>query len=244
MKTKALVRFLNRAAHFDADLELADVFEIAVTAGELSSPTHIFNHCDPAKHPILVSRKRTGASRQAAAKHLKNSLRASYIKDTYEDFSEYLTAIVRACAENGLAPDRLIGEHKFSIEANDLLALGSWDAVIRSVSACLFRRLENEQSTIKLISSIDNKLSLKLDPAIRDAALPYLDLRHLLVHRDGVTDAIYCNKYRALGLKPDNRVSLSNAFISAAKNSIFALARHIDERVVTNNLVSNESLQP
>jgi hypothetical protein len=38
MRTKAFLRFLNRAAHFEADLELADVFSAGVAAGRLSAP--------------------------------------------------------------------------------------------------------------------------------------------------------------------------------------------------------------
>jgi len=46
MKTKYLVRFLNRAAQFDADLELTDVFSSAVIAGQLTAGERLFEFVD------------------------------------------------------------------------------------------------------------------------------------------------------------------------------------------------------
>lgn len=43
MKTKYLIRFLNRAVQFDADLELPDVFSIAVLLGRLISDEFLLN---------------------------------------------------------------------------------------------------------------------------------------------------------------------------------------------------------
>ena len=244
MKTKSLLRFFNRADHFQADIEIADIFALAVSKGALKSAVSLFEHCDSAKHPTIAKRKVTDHNRMMASRHLGKTLCAAYIKDLYEDFSRYLAEIVESSAKKGLGADRIIGDHKFTIEANELLKLGSWDAVIGFVSATLFRRIENEKSTIKLISAIDAKLDLKLDAAIRDAALPFLDLRHLLVHRDGVPDKEYCDKYQALGFTIGERVALSFKLVSDAKATIHALARHVDHKVVDLKLVSEGELQP
>jgi len=215
-----------------------------VMKGALKSETALFAHCDPKFHPVIAKRKVWDNGRKAASLHLNKTLRAAYIKDLYEDFSQYLAEIVQACARKGLSPDRFIGKHGFSIEANDLLKLGSWDAVIAHVSAKLFRAVESEKSTMKLISAIDAKLDLKLDAATCDAALPNLDLRHLLVHRDGVPDKEYCDKYPKMKAVPGTEMTLRLSLVSDARTAIHELARHIDYKIVSLKLVLPEDLQP
>jgi hypothetical protein len=244
MKTKSLHRFFNRADHFQADIEIADIFALAVSKGALKSAESLFEHCDSEKHPTIAKRTVSEHNRMMASRHLSKTLCSAYIKDLYEDFSRYLAEIIESSARKGLSADRIIGDHKFAIDANELLKLGSWDAVIAYVSATLFRKIENEKSTIKLISAIDAKLDLKLDAAIRDAALPFLDLRHLLVHRDGVPDNEYCDKYQALGFTVGRQVSLNFKLVHGAKTAIHTLARHMDEKVVSLKLVSVNELQP
>ncbi len=244
MKTKSLHRFFNRALHFQADIELADIFALAIDNGALQSAELLFEHCNRAKHPTIAKRKVSEKNRKMASRHLNNTLYSAYIKDLYEDFSRYLAELVESCARKGLSPDRIIGEHKFSIDPNELLKLGSWDAGIVFVSATLFRRIENEKSTIKLISAIDVKLDLKLDAGIQDAALPYLDLRHLLVHRDGIPDKEYCDKYPALGFTVGKQIAMNFKLLFDAKTAIHTLVHHIDEKVIGLKLVFENECQP
>jgi hypothetical protein len=243
MKTKFLLTFLNRAAHFDADIELADVLEIAIGAGKLSSPDFIFEGVTADKHPRLAGRKISDQNRKIASGHLSNTIRASFVKDIYEDFSIYITDLIRGCAEKGLNPDRLIGEHKFQIDANQLIRCGSWDAVLALIAENLFRRLEGERSTIKLVTAIDAKLGLKLDAKIYEKALHYLELRHLLIHRDGIADKEFCDSHPIFNLKPGDKVILTYLLIDDLRKKITALAKHIDEKVVEQNLIAAAHLQ-
>src|SRR5215217_6244292 len=120
MKTKYLVRFLNRAAHFDADIELADVLKISISNGNLHTPGNpiIFDGVNPVQHPRLAARANTLEGRKNVANHLKSTLCSSFLKDIYEDVLQYLQEVLAAAARNGLSSDRLIGEHKVSFEAN------------------------------------------------------------------------------------------------------------------------------
>jgi hypothetical protein len=232
MKTKAHLAFHARIAHFDADLELVDVFSIAVKAGKLASTTHLFDGVVKKRHPRLANRIINKHNQDIAIGHLANTLYVSFIKDIFEDFTAYLSEIVRCCAARGLAPGRLIGEHHFQIDANDLLDLGNWDAVVAKVSGTLFRNLEKDQSTIKLIKAIDKKLSLKLDDKILAAAMPYLDLRHILIHRDGFPDQKFCTDYPQFSLTADKAINVGFKMVSDARSSIVALLNHIDGKVV------------
>jgi hypothetical protein len=246
MKSKAYVRFLNRAARFQVDLELLDVVGLAVAAGQLvdAQSKMIFGSVDPRKHPGLAGHKPTAHNRKLAVDHLKATLRAAYIKDLHEDFYAYLLQLVTAAARAGLQPGRLIGEHRVELEVNTVLACTTWEGVIEHVSGLLFRQLEKEQSTPKLLTAIDKKLGLKVDPKLLKAALPYLELRHLLVHRNGVADPKFCKDYPEFKATSGETIRLSHAIATAARETITKLAEAYDFRAVKAGLLGKEDMQP
>ncbi|MCX6898471.1 MAG: hypothetical protein NT105_07205 [Verrucomicrobia bacterium] len=246
MKTKFLVRFLNRAAHFEADIELADVLKIAITQGALSSrgAAHIFDAVDPHLHPRLAARGKTPNNRELAANHLKATLCASYIKDIYEDMVQYMAELLEAAARKGIDPNRLIGEHKVEFEANDILTAGTWNNVVKLVSKSVFRKLENEKSTKSLLQKMNTKLNLGVRQATIDAALPYLEIRHLLIHADGKADQAFCDSFPAFGATVDQKIQLDHDVLQKARVAITNLIHEFDQRVVASNVVNANELQP
>ncbi|MDE1183476.1 hypothetical protein [Paraburkholderia sp.] len=240
-KTKSLHKFLNRVDHFIADIELIDVLAIASADGALSTDVgaHLFTAVDRGRHPTLARRKNSDHNRRLAVRHLKTSLCSGFIKDLYEDFSEYMQAILEAAARNGVNPNRLIGSHKINMEANELLAAGGWDNVVHLVARSIFRKLEDERNTKSLIQSMDAKLGLEIDMSILDAALPYFELRHLLVHHDGIADADFCQRFPTFSATVGSKISVEFVMTSSARNAIIALAKHFDSKVVQNQLVSD-----
>lgn len=240
MATKPQLRFLNRAARFDADIELVDVLGISIRRGELTPAegAPLLRHVDRKKHPRLASQKPSDHNRKLIVTHLKKTVNAAYIKDLYEDFAAYLTDLVVCAARRGFSPDQLIGDHRLQIEANDLLKCGSYDAVLDLVGESLFRKLENLRSTKKLIESLDKKLGLGLDQALVDAALPYLELRHLLVHADGVADDAFCERFPGFGATAHAQIPLTSATAQSARLAITALVAHIDAKALQADLIA------
>src|SRR5689334_12453937 len=102
MKTKYFARFLNRSAHFDADLELVDILHIAIKHGILvpAEGDALFDFLNSDKHPRLSGRKSTSHGRVIAIGHLKSTLVASFIKDIYEDLTGYITDLIAGAARN------------------------------------------------------------------------------------------------------------------------------------------------
>jgi hypothetical protein len=244
MKTKYLVRFLNRAAQFEADLELNDVFFNAAMAGQLASDKYLFDYINPQNHVRLASRKVNKHNRELALHHLKGTLRAAFLKDIYEDVSTYITDLLTGAARAGLSPDRLIGEHKMSFEVNDILKCGNWEAVITLVAESLYRKLENERSALKLLNAINKKLNLSVPENFIQDALPYLEIRHLLVHSDGVADDDFCQRFPAIGATAGKSIELTYALIAAARTKITDMVIQYDQSAVKNSIVPNTDLQP
>ncbi|MNT11957.1 hypothetical protein D3C72_1468640 [compost metagenome] len=242
MPTKALNRFIDRVVSYESDLELSDVLirnfldrqnsqdSIAVAVG-----------VDVTRYPRLANRVNTRNSRNIVGLHLKRTLYIGFVKELYEDFADYLSTSLARAALAGVDPSRFVGEVKLDLHATEIIGAGSWDAVVKLMSEKIFRALENERSTITLIDKIGKRLGLRLEKNIVDAAIPYLDARHILVHRDGLVDDIYRNKYPDVALDGD-RIVLNHVVVGTAKQTIRALAEHIDQKLLDQGLVRNRDI--
>ncbi len=239
MKSKQFHRFINRIAQYEADVEMADVIQISSYQGKLhtAGSMTVFDAVDQAKHPCLSARTNTAYGRTMIIRHLKATVFSSFIKDLYEDLTAYLQAILFCAAKNSFDPSRLIGEHKLSLDANELLQAGSWPAVVKLVTDSVFRKMENEKSTKDLILKIDSKLNLGINKDLINAALPYLEIRHLLVHVDGIADKPFCEKFTQFGLTPGTKVKINYQIAQDAKKHIIALAQSIDRKLIQHNII-------
>ncbi len=88
------------------------------------------------------------------------------------------------------------------------------------------------------------KLNLGVDNAIVESALPYLDLRHILVHRDGRIDRDFAARHPQLGLNEGDDFSLSHSDIVRARDAILTLVSHFDERIIHTGSILPEDQQP
>ncbi len=246
MKTKFLVKFLNNSAHLDADLEFVDIIQVAVLNNRLNTPlsTYIFDYVEPGKHQKLSTRANSSHSRKLAANHLKTTIRAAFIKSLYETTTIYFQDILRAATKKGLDIDRLIGEHSVNISSKDLIKIGSFEKIIERISSSIFRQLENEKSTKSLIEKMDKKLGLNVGEEIIHAALPYLEIRHRLVHGQGKADKEFCEKYPFIGAEEDKAIELDYSLIDNARKAIVTLAKEFDKKIVSLELVEMTEMQP
>lgn len=247
MKTKAHVRFFSRAAHLDTDIEMADVLKIAIGQGALNANGGqlIFDAVNISQHPRLAARASTTNSRKLVATHLRATLCEAFIKNIFEDLVQYFSEILRAAAKNGLDPNRLIGEHKVSLEANQVLLAGNWNAVIDMVSQSVFRKLENERSTKNLINKMNTKLDLGVRQSTIDSALPLLEIRHLLVHFEGKADKIFCNTFPAFGgATVGKKIKLNYTLLQEARTAISNMVNEFDQKIVSKSIVASNEIQP
>lgn len=254
MKTKAHVRFFSRASHLDADIELVDVIKILSLHNVLHeqnerSKNKIFKYVNKQQHPILWARKSTDHNRKIAITHLKSTICESFIKNIYENFTLYLSEILQSAARNGLNPERLIGEHNVTFKANEVLTTvqkSKADGIINLVARSVFRKLENERSTKNLLIKINDKLNLGVSEESINKALPFLEIRHLLVHNDGKVDNKFIDLYPSFNYYDSSNQSLKldYSLLSAVRNNIYALVNEFDQNLVNNKIVHETELQP
>ena len=242
MPTKAFRRFEQRIDYYGADLELCDLLVRAFIARPNSQASLSAElGSDPAHHPYLGRRTNNRQSRRICGTHLKSTLYIAFVKDLYEDFSEYIATIMTNAAMKGINPARFVGDVKLSISAADILATGSWDKAVREISDAIFRKLENERNTKDLIRRASERLGLNIDQVLLDNAMPYLDARHILVHRDGKTDEQYRHNYPDIPLR-DQKIITDFNLVSDAKGAVTALARDIDDKLLAADLVRAQDI--
>jgi hypothetical protein len=242
-KTKAYHRFQQRCDYYETDLQLCELLvRDFVSMANSTDIVAVALGSTRAQHPRLgqLNSERT---RQIRGGHLKRTLSASFVKDIYEDFVDFFGETMTRAAQKGVDPGRFAGEVKLDFQARDILAAGSWDNLVGLVSQRIFRAIENERKTALLISKVSNRLGLTIDTTVIDAAMPYLDARHMLVHQDGRADEQYRRKYPAIAA-PQGKIRLDNVFIAAARSTIDALARAIDAQIIAHDLVRPEHMCP
>ena len=246
MTSKAYHAFKQKMSYFDDDIELVDVLRTAVISGDLTDPAtnYLMRHVDPARHSHIRRRKNTDGSRKNTINHLRQSVYASYLKDMYEEVTGYLRLILEQAARNGLRAGRVVGEHTFKMDAKAILELGSWENVCKSLAESIFQNLEAERSTLNLLRKIPNKLGLDIPDNLIDDALPYLEVRHALVHTDGRLSPDFVAKYPVIPRKSNGCVDLSFTLINEARTKIKVLMEAYDAEVVAKNLLSADDLQP
>lgn len=240
MASKGYKRFKSRLEYFRTDNEIAEI--IVLNKELLKGDNAIFKKVNAVKHPLLSNRTNNANSRRLVINHLRKTIYVAFIKDMYEEVTEYIRYILQEGAMNGADTHRLVGEHNVNMKANDILSMGTKREIVQSIMDQIFQQLENERSTITLISKIRNKLGLAIEQQIIDDALPFLEIRHIFVHSDGKPNQVFLDKYPNIRLDDHNRILLNATFAEEAYNSINNLLIAIDNEMIAKNYFSTAEL--
>lgn len=239
--TKALHAFQQKMIYFGDDLDLVDFLSGVVQSGKLSNSTDttIFTGLNSEKYSRLGRRRNSCGSRKLLMTHLKQSIYASYIKDVYEEVSVYLRTILTNYFSCNIDCTRLIGEHNIQLAAQQLIALGNWDNVCRYVAESIYQTLENERSTQALLMKMQKKIGISISKDTLDNALPYLQIRHVLVHCDGKMDDCFVAKNPSFNHDGNNNVKLDYNFITEFQEKITKLITEFDAKIIEKGCLKN-----
>lgn len=243
MKSKGFVRFLNRIATFNADNEIIDI--VLQNKELMKSDDALFINLDPAKHQTLAKRKNTSENRTKAIQHLRQSLYCGYIKDLYEETTEYFRYILKNYSSQ-LDKDtkRLLGEHNFKCNANEILSLSTYEEIVAFIVNNVFQQLENERSTPELIKKINSKLGLGIEEANYQNAIPYLLSRHYLIHSDGKIPKEIQEQYPVIKVDQKGYIILNLHFIKEACTNVTNLICLFDEKMTEKNYFKKSEYNP
>ncbi|SHJ04753.1 hypothetical protein SAMN02745671_02515 [Anaerovibrio lipolyticus DSM 3074] len=238
--SKEALIFQNRIISFKEDLELIDVICNANKNGDfLVTKDALFRYVAP-RHTELQKRRPVKNSREIVIKHLRKTVYSSYIKDLYEELTAYLKSIIYQGAliskESGAA-HRLLGEHKIQVAAHDILQFSTLKELIMKIAEDIIQKLEAERSTAELIKKVCNKLGLKLPGDVIENALPFLEIRHILVHADGKVNKDFNEKYPDFKKDSKGRINLNYDLIMEATEKVTRLVNEIDKEALGKNIL-------
>jgi hypothetical protein len=239
--SKLALVFTNRVLSFENDLEMINIICKAERNNDLLVENgRLFKYQNQRSHPSLQRRSATKTSREIVVNHLKSTVYSAYIKDIFEELTTYLRGVLfeAACVSKDRTKAlRLLGEHKTSISASEILQYSTLEELIERIASDIIQALENERSTKELITKLCKKLDLTVDRTLIDKALPYLELRHKLVHTDGKCDSTFREQYTVFSYKSDDYVILTYSTMQAAKKHITNLVKGIDKSAVDKGIL-------
>lgn len=239
-KSKGFRRFIGRIECFVEDMEVVDM--IYKNMSILEDPNTIF-HGVTSTYPHLYRRPSNRATRALVINHLKHTLYVSIIKEMYEELMIYLGYSLNCGALTFDEPDRLVGDQKFTMTANEILSTASREDIVKIVMTNIFRKLENKRDTLLLITAINDRLALELDEDVINRAMPYLEARHIFVHRDGIPDDDFREKYPDIELTEKQQIKLNATIMHHAVIAVRALTTAVEQKMKEHNYFPVEEFQ-
>jgi len=122
----------------------------------------------------------------------------------------------------------------------DIVTLGDYEKISEEMVSRVFRKLENEKSTTKLLEKVLNHTGITLNEELKTEALMYLEMRHLFIHNRGLADKEFVNKFKNLvppDIKHGDKLQTNFPTISKAVKSVNNLCDSIDKELINGNLV-------
>ncbi len=155
----------------------------------------------------------------------------------YTHLNEFLKSILSEMFRKKPLP--ISGKAQGSLQYHEIVKLGSYEAICEYIVDEIFRKLDNERNTGKLIKKIVTNTPVEVGDEIFSDAMYYVDIRHLLVHNSCRVDKIFVEKYksRCVGIKEGDKVPSSSGVAKEAIKAVQKLCQEIDQSLVSNGYI-------
>lgn len=157
--------------------------------------------------------------------------------ELYAYFADYMSSVIREI-EN-INPKRVLGlipsQYSTDLSYSDIFILGNYNAIMDEIALRVFRSLENERSTPKLLKKFIKTTSINIPVNVQQEALIYLEIRHLIIHNNSKADAKF-NAMNNAGLVTVNnstkRIAINYALTNSAIDAVSLLCSTIDSELI------------
>ena len=237
-ETAAHQRFRSRLEYLLQHMQVVDV-AISLAARQTKSQRGqggtiltalgvVSGRYDRLRHPVEHDARVFNFSRSQNAEHALTAL--------HRHFTEYLRSILgEMYSVNPLA---VVGKAPGNLQFQELVRLGTFDAISQNMVDSVFRRLENERSTPKLLEKVLSHTNVHLDPAQQENCLMYLEMRHLIIHNNSRVDHNFANRYASeLSLSEGDRLPMQTRTVQSAVHAVSTLVKDVDTQLLEGNLV-------
>ena len=249
-RTSAYHAFDQKLIYFHDDIELVDILNKSVKALQNPNNKRLFSGLNENIHTHMKRRSNSHKNREIVLKHLKSTVYSSYVKDVYEEVALYFKRIlteVTISVHDRKLPNKeeflneILDNYKVNVLAKDIFMQKNWEGVVSYIISLIFQSLENERSTKALIMKINKRLKLDIDEETIDNAMPYLDIRHLLVHTDGVASEEFMKRFpKILIIKETNKVKIDLPLLLNMEKHVKEMVQEFDKKIIEKDLLSNQ----
>lgn len=183
-------------------------------------------------HPIRVNPR--------ILNHSKSSTHQYTIIILHAHFSEYVKGLLSEVYRHN--PLRVVGNDGGNIAYKRIVELGDIEKINREMIEVVFRKLENQRSTQKLLDEILRKGNAVVDDGIKHKAMAYLEMRHLFIHSSGIVDSQFVEKYsNVVAATEGEKLPLGYPLVESAINSVRELCQKVDESMLAGGYVANRN---
>ena len=170
----------------------------------------------------------------------RSKLSEYVILELFGSFSTYMRDITDEMYRKD--PIKIVGKvtSGSTLTYVEIIKLGSFDKIREKIVDDIFRKFENERSTIKLVDKILSHTDVTIPDSLKDTALMYLEMRHLFIHNKGKADERFKNKYSEnVQLKTGNKLPTNFKVVSKAIDTVNRFAKSIDEQLISKNNIDS-----
>ena len=153
-----------------------------------------------------------------------------------------MDCIIRHLDNSGIL--RVFAESEIKMTPRQILEIGTYEQVVDYIAKERFKEMEVAQKRSKnnnklnIITQFQNRFGLNIPQSIVDGAMPYLKLRHIFVHSDGIPDSCFLNEFPQFQPpKGKKKIPLTHILVEDAYKKVTKLIKEIDNDLETKKLI-------
>jgi hypothetical protein len=239
-ETKTHQKFRNKVEHLEMYLEAMDAAaKMAFNyLGRQESAGKTIDQALPLDCSKYSKLNRPSSNRALVYSFCRSRNARSSIVDLYNYFTEYMRGILGELYDK--EPLKIVGKSNkvMNLTYAEIVKIGNFEDIKNKMILEVFRNIENERSTIKLIDKIINGTEVNISEADKNAVLPYLEMRHLYIHNNSKVDGAFESNWGAqFGLRKGDKLPTDFLTANAAITAAIAFVKKLDEEFLRMDLV-------
>lgn len=258
-ETKALQRFRERLNSLRQNLELLDA-SLKVTERQCRCDGNTLGRTISEKigynkgqyKRLDIPSKSQDIDRTYAS--VRITLHEHTLINLYRFFSDYMENIVKELIQANKCEallKQIKSDSDYKLKYSEIIELDyNKEKIVESMAGRIYRKLEGLKSTTELLDRILKQVGLSDDVSadLKMRALVYLNMRHLIIHRNSTADATFKDDVKRAKLnasdllKNDNKLRLNFRVSSNAIDEVDKLCRDIDKGLIRKKIVLKRSI--
>ena len=172
----------------------------------------------------------------------RSKINEHVVVEVYRIFTDYMVHILREIFAS--SPKRLLSlasnKDDKQMSFMEILNAGTYDELQDQMSLKIYRSLERQKSTPKLLEKFIRVSGININQDLKRKALLFLEIRHLIIHNNSKADEKFTqmNNEGLVSVNTRNRkITINFYLVNSAINSVFALCKAIDQELERVGLV-------